>query len=226
MDPIFQQTILAALKPALVLLALPFLIEGLVSLVRSPRFRGWFAEKSQPALALERLNPELYHRIDRLEVPKPDGSGTTRVDHVVASRFGIFVIEAEELAGSISGGEKEPLWTLTAGAKQTRFENPLWKNSVHVWALQEYLGLRVGVFHSVVLLSGECAFQTPVPADVMTRGLCRFVEGFKLPILSAEEVQGAVERLRELGCEPSLQAAWDGSAAGFADPEPVERQAA
>lgn len=226
MDPIFQQTILAALKPALVLLALPFLVEGGMSLVRSPRFRGWFAEKSQPAVALERLNPELYHRIDGLEVPKPDGTGTTRVDHVVISRFGIFVIEAEEMAGCISGGEKEPFWTLTAGAKQSRFENPLWKNSGHVWALQEYLGLRVGAFHSVVFLSGECAFQTPVPADVLTRGLCRFVEGFKLPVLSAEEVQCAVERLRELGYEPSLRAALDSSASGLANSELVERQAA
>lgn len=226
MDPIFQQTILAALKPALVLLALPFLVEGVVSLVRSPRVRGWFAEKSQPAVALERLNPELYHRIDRLEVPKPDGMGTTRVDHVVVSRFGIFVIQAEAMAGSISGGEKEPFWTLTAGAKESRFENPLWKNSVHVWALQEYLGLRVGAFHSVVFLSGECAFQTPVPADVLTCGLCRFVESFKLPVLSAEEVQCAVERLRELGYVPSLQAALDSTAPGLANSELVERQAA
>lgn len=226
MDSILQQTVFAAFKPVLVLLALPFVVEAVVSFVGSPRFRGWFAEKGPAATSLARLDPQHYHRLDGLEVPKPDGSGVTQIDHVVVSRFGIFVIETEEMAGSIAAAEKEPWWTVTAAGKPSRFDNPLWRNSVHVWALQEYLGWRVGVFHSVVFFSGECAFQTPTPPDVLTRGLVRFVESFQVPLLSGDEIERTLQRLGELESCPGAKSRPGGQAAPLAPSRAVGCKAA
>lgn len=45
------------------------------------------------------LDPEHYRTLGDIYLPRPDGMGTTQIDHIVISQFGIFVIETKNYTG-------------------------------------------------------------------------------------------------------------------------------
>ena len=50
---------------------------------------------------LSRLPKEDYHLIKNITLPT--GDGTTQIDHILVSRFGVFVIETKNMKGWIFG---------------------------------------------------------------------------------------------------------------------------
>ena len=58
------------------------------------------------AQRLAKLPPEDYKTVNDVMLPTVDGA-TTQVDHVVVSRYGIFVIETKDYGGWIFGGENQ-----------------------------------------------------------------------------------------------------------------------
>lgn len=81
------------------------------NLSRNPVFKGWVGEKQAQVFALNKLDQEQHHTLNDIYLPRPDGKGTTQLDHVVVSRFGIFVIETKNYDNWIFGGEKQRQWT-------------------------------------------------------------------------------------------------------------------
>jgi hypothetical protein len=75
----------------------------------------------------------------------PSGGGTTPIDHVVVSKFGIFVIESQYVRGWISGGEFQEQWKQGLLRRSVRFANPLHRNRLQ--AESSLAGLPAGVFH-------------------------------------------------------------------------------
>ena len=91
---------------------------------------------------------------------------TTEIDVVYITPKGIFVIESKNLSGYIFGSENQPQWTTTlyAGANSLKssykykFYNPIWQNTTHIKALQEYLGeIRV---YSFVVFGSNCELKS------------------------------------------------------------------
>jgi len=120
------------------------------------------------------LDPDLYRRIDNVLVPA--GNGTTQVDHVIVSIFGIFVIETKNMDGWIFGSAEQKSWTQSFGKKRFRFQNPLRQNYRHTRSMAEFLRLDHDVFHSVVFFIGDCELKTRLPENVLTSGLPRYVK--------------------------------------------------
>src|SRR6476660_6241030 len=83
----------------------------LVAIGRAARFRGWRGEAFVKRTARRRLPAESYHQLHDVILPTPDG--TTQIDHVFVSRFGIFVVETKNMSGWIFGGERQAQWTQT-----------------------------------------------------------------------------------------------------------------
>ncbi len=88
---------------------------------------------------LNKLGQTNYHLLNDLLIPKEDG-GTTQIDHVVISPYGIFVIETKNYEGWIIGDQSSKYWTQTIYRNKSRFYNPIWQNSVHVKAIKYLLG--------------------------------------------------------------------------------------
>ena len=63
------------------------------------------------------------------DVTLPIRGGTTQIDHIVVSPFGIFVIETKNMSGWIFGGHKDRQWTQTFHRKKFRFQNHFDKTS-------------------------------------------------------------------------------------------------
>jgi len=186
-------------------LALIFILL-IVKILASARFKGWFGE-SCVTKGLAKLNPETYRTFHDLYLPRPDGKGTTQLDHVVVSPFGIFVIETKNYRGWIFGSEKQRQWTQQIYKRKERFQNPLHQNHLHVRALMDFLQLPEPAFHSVILFIGDCQFKTPMPPNVLNRGLRQWIEARRAPILTATQVAQANDSLANLSITTDRKAA-------------------
>lgn len=143
-----------------------------------------------------------YQRFHNVIVPAEDG--TTQIDHLLISRYGIFVVETKNMKGWIFGSENQATWTQSLYKRRHTFQNPLRQNYRHVMCLAEYLKLDPSVFHSIVFFIGECTFKTPMPPNVMRDGLSSYIRSFKDPILTDDEVVMVVNQIKVLKSDPSL----------------------
>src|SRR5690554_4348592 len=116
---------------------IPLMILGVV--LRSPWFKGWFGEQLVRLFAHYQLDRQTYRRLHDVTLTTPDG--TTQIDHVFVSPFGIFVVETKNMSGWIFGGEKQAQWTQQIYKRRFRFQNPLRQNYKHLKALEAALGV-------------------------------------------------------------------------------------
>jgi hypothetical protein len=86
--------------------------------------------------------------------------GTTESDHLIVSRFGIFVVELKDRSGWIFANAYNPVWTAVHFGEKFRFQNPLHQNYGHIKALQEFLGVDARVLHGIVVFRGSFEFKT------------------------------------------------------------------
>jgi len=174
-----------------------FLILIAVRILASPKFKGWFGEWIVNR-GLSKLDPTRYRHFRDLYVPHPGGTGTTQVDHVVASTAGIFVIETKNFRGWIFGTEKQREWTQQIFRKKSRFQNPIHQNKLHVSALSHYLGLPEEIFRPVVIFIGNAEFKTAMPDNVLNSGLIPWIKTHPDGILATESFQNAADSLDSL----------------------------
>jgi restriction system protein len=156
--------------------------------------KGWFGE-AQGILAKKLfLDSDIYADINNVTIPT--SNGTTQVDHIIVSRYGIFVIETKNIDGWIYGDAKSPQWTQNLFGKRFKFQNPLLQNYRHTRALSEYLVIEHEKFFSVVMFWGECQFKTPMPANVMDRGYTGYIKSKTQAIFSDAEVTEIVAAIK------------------------------
>ena len=97
----------------------------------------------------------------------PSGGGTTTIDHVIVSRFGIFVIESCFARGWISGTAVQAQWRQHRWPRPRQFDNPVHRNRLQLEALQRLLDYPARVFIPIVVLVGHKGFKTPMPETVV-----------------------------------------------------------
>jgi hypothetical protein len=136
-----------------------------------------------------------YHLLNHVTLRLEDG--TTQIDHVLVSRFGIFVIETKDYKGWIFAGPRDRYWTQVLYRAKFRFQNPLRQNHRHVRAIQELLDfLPADVVRSAVVFTGDAEFKTNIPDGVFTvAGFMAFVESTTAEVMSVNRVQFCVGRL-------------------------------
>ena len=170
------------------------------SILAMPGVKGWFGEKVTTAGLWHAFDGETYRRIDNLIVPS--ANGTTQLDHVLVSVYGIFVIETKNMNGWIFGSKDNERWTQTFGKKKYTFQNPLRQNYRHTKCLSEYLGLDHKLFHSVVWFIGDCTFKTEMPSNVLASGLVPYLREFTGCCLTERQATDIEQRLRGLKDSP------------------------
>ena len=164
--------------------------------------RGWVGEHTVSSLLAGSLDRNLYTRFDGIIVPT--ANGTTQIDHIVVSSFGVFVIETKNVNGWIFGRERDRDWTQVLPNKKRRFQNPLRQNYRHTRALAEFLILDHSVVHSIVFFIGTCEFKTPMPRCVMTSGLAAYIQQFQSRCVDEASVANIARDLRSLKVNPIL----------------------
>lgn len=163
----------------------PILI--LTAVLKSPWFKGKWGEFQIALLFKLFLPKDRYTILHNITLPTEDG--TTQIDHIVVSRYGIFVVETKNLKGWIFGGERQDTWTQKIFKVSHKFQNPLRQNYKHTQTLGSLLGFDSAVIHSVVVFIGDSTFKTPMPPNVTyARGCTDYIKSKKITVLSQEQV--------------------------------------
>ncbi len=158
-------------------------------------FNGWLGEKMVQFNFWLQLDEKVYQRCHNVIIPS--ANGTTQIDHILVSTYGIFVVETKNFNGWIFGNEHDAQWTQSfAGGNKFRFQNPLHQNYRHTKCLSEYLGLPHEVFRSVVFFIGECKIKTDLPPNVMTHGAATHIKSYRQVLIPQTDIQGITQKLR------------------------------
>jgi hypothetical protein len=166
----------------------------LITFISSPRFRGDIAESRVRRLLASGLEKSRYTLINDLVVPS--GGGTTRIDHVVVSKFGIFVIDSCYVRGWISGTAVQAQWRQHRWHGATRFDNPVHRNRLQVEALQRLMDYPASVFVPLVVLVGQKGFKSPPPQNVVGADrLLAFIRKKSRHELNAEQADRALQKI-------------------------------
>ena len=133
------------------------------------------------------------------DVIVPTYNGTTQIDHILLSRFGIFVIETKNINGWIFGNEKSKYWTQSMYGKKYKFQNPLHQNYSHTKALASYFQTDHANIHSVVFFIGEnTKLKTELPNNVMTHGLSAYIKSFRSNVYSSADIYLFEQKIQQL----------------------------
>jgi len=174
-------------------------------IIKSPWFKGKLGEGMANFSFDRLLDKNKYHLIKNVTLSTEDGS--TQIDHVIVSIYGIFVVETKNMKGWIFGSSDQKMWTQKIYKRTSRFQNPLFQNYKHVKTLQSLLGLKNEQLHSVVVFTGETTFKTEMPENVICGGgrCARFIMTKTKEVFTREEIAELVSKIHEGRLTPSFK---------------------
>lgn len=173
--------------------------------------KGWTGELKTKVISSLFLGEE-YRVFNNVIIR--DERGSTQIDHVVVSKYGIFVIETKDKTGWIYGDAKrDDQWTQVIYKKKIRFQNPLRQNLRHTKSLSEFLGIEHEKFHSLVIFWGDCEFKSPMPDNVFKGGVFNgnfknYVSGKTAIIFSGEDLSRICSALTEAKDSAGFLSGW------------------
>ena len=128
------------------------IILGFLSTIFYKKIRGFMGEfwvKSE----LKKLPKNEYLVLNDIMIKS--SKGTHQIDHIILSKFGIFVVEMKNYYGLITGDEYKDKWIQHLGKNKQYFNNPIHQNYGHIKALQELLNFEEEKFISIICFSNQ-----------------------------------------------------------------------
>jgi restriction system protein len=119
------------------------------------------------AKELDKLDKKYYCIMH--DVTLPIGIGTTQIDHILFSEYGIFVIETKSHKGWIFGKENDGNWTqVLKGGKKYSFHNPLIQNNNHIKYIEKIANIeRRHISNIVVFTNQDMELKSSLPKHVL-----------------------------------------------------------
>ena len=168
----------------------------LIAYLGSPRFKGTMGEARVGRLLAVMLESNRYTVFNKVIIPS--NGGTVQIDHVVISKFGIFVIETVFVRGWISGAEFQDRWKQHRFKNSTQFPNPMHQNHMNVQALARLLQLPESRFRSVVVFMGHRGFKKSMPFNVLpAEKLISYIRKRTENILAEDQARQALKGLEQ-----------------------------
>lgn len=169
--------------------------------------KGAIGETKVARGSLLSLPPSRYTRFNDVTLRLLDG--TTQIDHVFVSRFGVFVIETKNWSGWIYGQALDTHWAQVFPTRKVRARNPLRQNRLHVKAVEAVLSglsLPTGSVRSVVAFVGNARLKSVLPRNVTVGdGWARYIASFRRRILSDDQVREICRAISANRLPPSFQ---------------------
>jgi hypothetical protein len=121
------------------------------------KIKGVIGEK-RVIKQLQKLPTEDYKVINDITIVHE--SGSSQIDHIVLSPYGVFVIETKNYTGWIHGSDKSEYWVQTIYKSKNEFRNPIRQNWGHICALKEILQeYEDNIFISIIVFAGDAEFK-------------------------------------------------------------------
>lgn len=156
--------------------------------------KGKLGEKSV-AKKLKKLDKHKYKVIN--DVILKTSRGTSQIDHLVVSNYGIFVIETKNYQGWIVGSENTDNWQQIIYNKKNFFRNPIKQNYGHIKAIEENLKLNNKIkYISIIVFMNGCDLKVNTTTPVLyEHDLLKQIYKYKKQLLSEEEVKNTYKML-------------------------------
>ena len=156
----------------------------------------------QVVLKLNRL-PKEYITLNNVMLPTQ--YGTTQIDHIVVSPYGIFVIETKNFKGRIFGHESSEEWTQSLSDTKRRwknqrypFRNHIFQNLAHFKALKELLK-DLGNFTIIPIVvfadRAELNITTPHHIVINLCNLNHIINRYTAPCIRQESISHIISRI-------------------------------
>ena len=163
-------------------------------------FVGFFLKKL--------LDKDQYQVMNDILIPDRKG-GTTQIDHIVFSKFGIFVVETKNWGGKIYGEADSEYWKqYFFGNKPENLFNPIKQNIKHIKCLAELTGASEKCFMSAVIVLGFSILKNKdrIPESVghSIPGLINYIKSYREEIMTADELAAVVAAVKKHRLKNSL----------------------
>ncbi|MCP9293004.1 MULTISPECIES: nuclease-related domain-containing protein [Gracilimonas] len=155
--------------------------------------KGWFGEKKTAFNIWLFLDNEAYQRYHNVIIPSKNG--TTQIDHIIISKYGLFIVETKNKKGWIFGSEQQPKWTQSIYGKNYPFQNPLRQTFRQKKVLAKYLLVPESLIHTIIFFNGNCEFKTKMPENVINSGLGKYIKQYKEIIVSNDDLKLIIDKL-------------------------------
>lgn len=168
------------------------IVIGIACILLVTVFRSQYKGKIGEIVAakfLYKLDESKYRILNDIKIENPSShTKTSQIDHMVVSKFGIFVVETKAYKGKIYGKEYSRQWTQYLGSKKYEFMNPILQNYGHIKALESKLEESYPhmKYFSIIAFSPEANLDD---IEVKDAKLCKISQVGKLiEDLSVEEI--------------------------------------
>ncbi|WP_320129681.1 NERD domain-containing protein [uncultured Sphaerochaeta sp.] len=161
------------------------------------------AGESNIARKLQKIQNEKFMVLN--DVLLKTQKGSSQIDHVVISIYGIFVIETKNYSGWIHGNENSEFWTQSIYKNKIKFRNPIKQNWAHVYALKEVLSdFKQISYHPIVVFSGRAVLKninSRIPVIYSNQLISMIIEKQRAPNLSKKQIKFIANKLRTVSIQ-------------------------
>lgn len=154
-------------------------------------------EQEVATLLSRELSYKDYFLFNNIILPS-ENNVSTQIDHLVVSKFGLFVIECKDYKGWIFGDKNQDSWTqsLPGGKNKFSFQNPIRQNFAHIMALKSLLPVIAENLYGIVVFTDKSEFKTPVIDNVVNlSGLIGCIKKYGEVKVTDNDPQLAIGRL-------------------------------
>ena len=152
-----------------------------------PKIRGNLGERRVKRI-LSSLPQESYRVLNDIII---NGKyGLTQIDHVVVSKYGIFVIETKNMKGKIYGGARSTEWTKYSKGRKITFKNPEHQNYGHIKALEQLTSLSPDIFHGIVVFVGSARLKFDAGQNVIYENeLLNLIKSYQTEVMNDTQME-------------------------------------
>lgn len=149
---------------AIMVILLVIIILSYVLNYYKPEIKGYLGEKRVFKL-LSKLPEDKYSILHNIMLKTK--KGTTQIDYVVVSCYGLFIIEVKNYTGWITGSEYKKEWTQTIYKVKNKFMNPFHQNYGHVKNIQGLLNDETIPVYSIVAFSDDAEIKFDIKKNTL-----------------------------------------------------------
>ncbi len=167
-----------------------------IRLLEYPAYRGWWGEYKVNFMLRLCLSGE-YHVFSNAIYRGMRADETTQVDHIIVSRYGIWVLETKSFKGKIIVDPcQEEIWVQIVGRRKYRIRNPLYQNYAHARSVARLLGVHGNKVHAYAVMAGTATFEGCLPERVygIWRAI-RKIQSYRAPVFSRGHVMSICSAL-------------------------------
>ena len=137
-----------------------------------------------------------------------DGNYTTQIDHIILSRYGVFVIETKNVHGKVYGSGNAEFWKQYlpdwgykryGTTQEHQLRNPLWQNAGHIKSLRRLVFDNDIPIHGIVVFPYETDLYVTADQPVLKMWqVVPYIKQYRDKVLSADQLGFYRRRLLEV----------------------------